>query len=501
MSSTGAAAARRIGAVVAASATGGESTSIDRTMLHWTVGQPKPAGLDCADPFLCALVPRPTAWLSVHGTERQPFPFVCLLDGYNASSDRPPTVMLAAAALPTLMLERLLETDQCCLSVATPRDFAALDTLAASEAAGDRGAASFSALGLEPAPRADGRPPAVASSPCQMDCRLMEHIDLDATGQAIVVLEVEHFTISGSVLARQAGDDVKSKKALPSSNPDVRRVAAKLEARLVQPLGSLGQARFSHVSDIWHMLRPEQSEAGVWGADRFRPAPAACAATSCDFEDVTYCYMTEEQCCLGYNPMKQICQPRPVGWISTYGLPDKVPHIAPYSFFGDVGRGERPFVAFSASRRPGSEALKDAHKDAEETGVFCWNVTNAALAEAMNWSAATLDSSESEFDLAKLEHRPARLVDAPVVDDAPLVFECRYVRTVPIPRRRPHGEGDNYIIIGEVVGMQVHKRVLTGGVVDVRKLCPVARLGYSQEYTVVDTVTHSPKLDIEEDAA
>ena len=479
--STRASTARRINAISTAAAGGTTAAA-----LHWTVGEPRPAGL-ASDPFLSALVPRPTAWVSVHGTKRQPFPFVCLLDGYNASSDRPPTVMLAAAALPDLVLDRLLETGQCCLSVVTPRDFAALDTLATAEAAGDHGAASFRALGLEQADRADGRPPAVASSPCQMDCRVMKHVDLGAPGQAMLLLEVEHFTISGSVLVRQAEAEVTDPTLL-ARNPDVRHVAAKLEAQLVQPLGSLGQARFGHVAKIWHMLRPERSKTGMWSADPFRVAPSV-SATSGDFADVHYCYMAEDRCSLGYNPMKQICQPRPVGWISTYGLPDRVPHIAPYSFFCDVGRGERPFVAFSASPREGG-ARKDAHKDAEETGVFCWNVTSEALAEAMNWSAAPLAPSESEFDLASLTHSPAHLVDAPTVDDAPLVFECRYLRTVPIPHRRPEGEGDNFVIVGEVVAMRVHKSVITEGVVDVRKLRPVARLGYSQEYTVIESVSH-----------
>ena len=58
----------------------------------------------------------------------------------------------------------------------------------------------------------------------------------------------------------------------------------------------------------------------------------------------------------------------------------------------DAGRaqsdGGRPLVAFGSSRRP-SDELKDAHKDAEEGGVFAWNVTTEDLAEAMNWSAVS----------------------------------------------------------------------------------------------------------------
>jgi hypothetical protein len=62
----------------------------------------------------------------------------------------------------------------------------------------------------------------------------------------------------------------------------------------------------------------------------------------------------QERCVLGYNPLKQIAQPRPVGWISTYGSGgggdgggNRVAHIAPYSFFGDVARGDRPMVAYA----------------------------------------------------------------------------------------------------------------------------------------------------------
>jgi flavin reductase (DIM6/NTAB) family NADH-FMN oxidoreductase RutF len=133
---------------------------------------------------------------------------------------------------------------------------------------------------------------------------------------------------------------------------------------------------------------------------------------------------------------------------------------------------------------------KDAQKDAEETGVFCWNVTTEALAEAMNYSAAPLPAGESEFDLAKLSHSPARLVDAPIVNGAPLVFECRYLRTVAIPNRKPQTEEANCVIVGEVLGMHLHDSVLTDGKVDVTKLRPVARLGYSQEYTVVQQASH-----------
>jgi flavin reductase (DIM6/NTAB) family NADH-FMN oxidoreductase RutF len=313
---------RRLGAVAqgvnSAEGVGAQENDEDTT-LHWVVGEPVPAGLQRCDPFLSSLVPRPTAWVSVPGAcgagaNAVTAPMVCLLDGYNASSDRPPTIMFAAAALPTKIFEQLRQTAVCCLSVATPRDFSSLDALAQQgTSSGGRGEPStFEALGLEPAPRVGGRPPAVASSPCQLDCRLLQLVEL-GRGQAMVLLLVEDFTISGSVLVRQTAAQGQDSTTLPNSNPDVRQIAAKLEAALVQPLAALGPGRFGHVggpgAEVCHMLRPKQAEPGAaWTGDTFKPAAATVGACG-DFEDVKYCYAKEEQCSLGYNPMKQICQP------------------------------------------------------------------------------------------------------------------------------------------------------------------------------------------------
>jgi flavin reductase (DIM6/NTAB) family NADH-FMN oxidoreductase RutF len=43
------------------------------------------------------------------------------------------------------------------------------------------------------------------------------------------------------------------------------------------------------------------------------------------------------------------------------------------------------------------------------------------------------------------------------------------------------------IVIGEVVGIHIDDRLITGGMVDITKARPVARLGY-MDYCVVDEV-------------
>jgi len=78
----------------------------------------------------------------------------------------------------------------------------------------------------------------------------------------------------------------------------------------------------------------------------------------------------------------------------------------------------------------------------------------------------------------------ASIINAPIVKESPIVFECRHVKSKLAPT---HAESDGRwtIVVGEVVGIKIDKSVLTDGRVDPTKLQPVSRLGYSQEYGLV----------------
>jgi flavin reductase (DIM6/NTAB) family NADH-FMN oxidoreductase RutF len=64
-------------------------------------------------------------------------------------------------------------------------------------------------------------------------------------------------------------------------------------------------------------------------------------------------------------------------------------------------------------------------------------------------------------------------------------MECLYHQTVELPCDVPGGR--NAIVLGRVVGIHIDDAVLTGGLVDMAKLRPIARLGY-MDYTRVDLV-------------
>jgi flavin reductase (DIM6/NTAB) family NADH-FMN oxidoreductase RutF len=103
----------------------------------------------------------------------------------------------------------------------------------------------------------------------------------------------------------------------------------------------------------------------------------------------------------------------------------------------------------------------------------------------MNLSAAALPRDADEFDFAGLTKAESRIVKPPRVAESPIAFECRTWKVVSLP---PMPDGaENTMVIGEVVGVHIADEALTDGLVDVARIKPIARLGYT-DYAVVDKV-------------
>lgn len=179
---------------------------------------------------------------------------------------------------------------------------------------------------------------------------------------------------------------------------------------------------------------------------------------------------------LPHDPFKAIVAPRPIGWIGSYGK-DGNSNLAPYSFFNAIGSAP-PFVCFS------SDGYKDSVANIDETGAFSCNIVSFELKDHMNKSSQSVDRSVNEFELAGLSEEKCRLVNAPFAGEAPVVLECVHLETKNIKDR--HGNPSvSHLVIGEVVGIYIDESVLVDGILDVRLLRPVARMGY-RDYAVAD---------------
>jgi len=110
------------------------------------------------------------------------------------------------------------------------------------------------------------------------------------------------------------------------------------------------------------------------------------------------------------------------------------------------------------------------------------------LREQVNITSRHVDPDIDEFEIAGLTKLPSTLVRAPRVAESPIHLECRYHGSYTLPANRRHSA--HHVVIGEVVGIHIRDDVIgIDGKIDIRKIRPLARLGYMDYTSVTDVFT------------
>jgi flavin reductase (DIM6/NTAB) family NADH-FMN oxidoreductase RutF len=193
-------------------------------------------------------------------------------------------------------------------------------------------------------------------------------------------------------------------------------------------------------------------------------------------------YRPEDGHGLPHNPFNAIVTPRPIGWISTRGAQGG-DNLAPYSFFNAVAYVPPQVMFSSTSAKPDRGDTKDSVAQIRETGVFCVNIVEYALRDAMNATSGPWQKEVDEFELAGLEKAQCETIDCPRVAAAPANLECRLTQIVALPGAA------NFAVFGEVTGVHLRDDCLTDGIFDVLRFNPLSRMGY-RDYTVVRETFH-----------
>ena len=181
---------------------------------------------------------------------------------------------------------------------------------------------------------------------------------------------------------------------------------------------------------------------------------------------------------LKHDPFKSLVAPRPIGWISSMSAEGKL-NLAPYSFFNGIS--DNPHLVMFASQGP-----KDSQVNAETTGEFVCNLATWDLRDAMNATSAPLSHGVSEFETAGLTPAPCIDVKVPRVKETPVAMECKYLKTVGLTD--VDGNEARYsMVLGQVVRIHIDDAYIDGGMVDIARIRPIARLGY-HDYAVVNEV-------------
>lgn len=188
-------------------------------------------------------------------------------------------------------------------------------------------------------------------------------------------------------------------------------------------------------------------------------------------------YRPEDGHGLPHNPFNAIITPRPIGWIATRGA-DGSENLAPYSFFNAVAYVPPQVMFASTSAKADRDGTKDSVSNIRETGVFCVNIVEYAMKDAMNLTSGPWPREVDEFEKAGIAREECRTIPCSRVKDAPASLECKLTQIVQLP-----GEA-NFVVFGEVTGVYLHDDCIRDGEFDVLAFNPLTRMGY-RDYSVI----------------
>ena len=182
---------------------------------------------------------------------------------------------------------------------------------------------------------------------------------------------------------------------------------------------------------------------------------------------------------LPHDPFKAIVAPRLIGWVSTRSSGGQL-NLAPYSFFG-------AFAAFPPIIGFCSEGRKDSLRNIEKTREFVWNLATRPLAEQMNLTSAPVAADVDEFQLTGLTPVAGRNVSVPHVGESPAALECRLLQIVHLHDLNGKPT-DNWLVLGQVVGVHIQKAYLKDGLFDTHAAQPIMRAGYRGDYAQIGEI-------------
>ncbi len=187
---------------------------------------------------------------------------------------------------------------------------------------------------------------------------------------------------------------------------------------------------------------------------------------------------------LKYNPFKSCIIPRPIGWITTISN-DGIDNCAPYSFFNGVS-SDPPMVMFANNGpSPSKIGPKDTFSNIKNNKEFVVNIATYESKDKMNQTCMPLEREKSEIDFASLETKASKLIKPKSLKISPINMECILHKVVDLPVVNDNEY--NGVIIGEVIGISIEDEYIKDEKVDVKKLKPLARLGY-MDYSVIDNI-------------
>lgn len=161
--------------------------------------------------------------------------------------------------------------------------------------------------------------------------------------------------------------------------------------------------------------------------------------------------------------------PRPIAFVTTQNLKGDI-NTAPFSFFNVVNHTP-PMIAIAVQRTKGNR--KDTSINIEQSGEFVVHITDEAIVNDVNETAAPLEYGVNELKRTSLSMIDSDLIKVPAIKEAKVRFECKLHQIVQLGNK----DNGSDLIIGEIVVYHIDEEVyFEDSKIDANQLNPVARL-------------------------
>ncbi|PSM00474.1 flavin reductase family protein [Bacillus subtilis] len=179
--------------------------------------------------------------------------------------------------------------------------------------------------------------------------------------------------------------------------------------------------------------------------------------------------------------------PRPIAFVTTLSSGRAV-NAAPFSFYNVVS-SDPPLLSISVNRTEGRQ--KDTARNAVENGEFVVHVSDEAIIEDINETAASLRPDESELTRTSLHPVESKAVSVPGIKEARVRFECKLERHITFDNDQGITTAD--LLIGRVVCFHLDEKVYDAekGYILTDELKPASRLAgnhyakLGEEFTLI----------------
>lgn len=161
--------------------------------------------------------------------------------------------------------------------------------------------------------------------------------------------------------------------------------------------------------------------------------------------------------------------PRPIAFVTTQNLKGDI-NAVPFSFFNVVNHTPS-MIAIAVQRTKGNR--KDTSINIEQSGEFVVHITDEAIVNDVNETAAPLEYGVNELKRTSLSMIDSDLIKVPAIKEAKVRFECKLHQIVQLGNK----DNGSDLIIGEIVMYHIDEEVyFEDSKIDANQLNPVARL-------------------------